>query len=236
MQIMHKYLINNKIGEGAYGQVYSGVDTAKNKKIVIKKITYEIPDSALTKYLLREISLLRMLKGHPNIISLEDVITSPEKNCCQLIFEPCDTDLGQIIKSKQILTPGHIQYILYQMIRGIYYIHSAKLVHRDLKPANIFINENCDVKIGDFGLSRATQDIRKNPPSLFHQLSPYVVTRWYRSPEVLLSCRGEAPTDMWSIGCILAELLLGRPIFPGKNSVDQLNLIFNLIEKPVEED
>ena len=126
MQIMHKYQINNKIGEGAYGQVYSGVDTAKNKKIVIKKITYEISDSALTKYLLREISLLRMLKGHPNIISLEDVITSPEKNCCQLIFEPCDTDLGQIIKSKQILTPGHIQYILYQMIRGIYYIHSAK--------------------------------------------------------------------------------------------------------------
>jgi mitogen-activated protein kinase 1/3 len=122
-----------------------------------------------------------------------------------IVSELMDTDLGQIIRSDQALTDEHIQYFVYQILRAIRYIHSANVIHRDLA--------NCDAKICDFGLARPLGD----PYTPDHHMTMYVTTRWYRAPEVLLCDSYGKPIDIWSIGCILAELLGRKPLFPGKN-------------------
>ncbi len=240
---------SKKLGHGSYGLVDEYVDVTTGKKVAVKTMSHFDTDSTDAKWLLREITILRTVRGHPNIISLEDLFITPKKtNEIKLVFERCDTDLGKVIRSKQSLSNNHFQFFLYQILYGIYFIHSAKLVHRDLKPANILINSNCDIKICDFGLARAIQQINETnssnaelpspPPVLFRQLTGYVVTRWYRSPELILnySRGGEAPADMWSIGCILAELLLGIPIFAEGDPRAVLSSIFDLIGTPAPED
>ena len=242
-----KYQVSERqIGRGSFGVVYDAVDKITGKKVAIKKLTYFPTDLVHVKQLLREISLLRMLKSHPNIISLEYIASSSTKdtvNEVHLVFERYDTDLNKIISSKQSLSTQHLQYFLYQIFCGVYYIHSAKLVHRDLKPSNILVNSNCDIKICDFGLARATQIIKETshtangaPPPLFRQLTEYVVTRWYRSPELIINHRAEAPADIWSVGCILAELLLREPLFPADSSIEVLKLILKLTGTPVKHD
>lgn len=229
-------IVAKELGKGCYGRVYEGTDNLTGKKVAIKIVKVE-HDSEETKKILREISLLRMLKGHPNIINLEYVAASSTK--IFLVFERYTCDLHKLIRSSQQLTPKHIQYFLYQILCGINYAHSAKLVHRDLKPANILVNNDCKISICDFGLARATEHLQEEASAPetyssslnFNNLSPYVVTRWYRSPELLLECAraGAAPADMWSIGCILAELLLRKALFPGSTSIDTLTLIFRLM-------
>mmetsp|Transcript_4127 Transcript_4127/g.15540 ORF Transcript_4127/g.15540 Transcript_4127/m.15540 type:complete len:252 (+) Transcript_4127:400-1155(+) len=140
------------------------------------------------------------------------------------------TDLHQVIRSKQNLTREHFQYFAYQILRGLKYIHSARVLHRDLKPSNILVNANCDVKICDFGLARGMQMQDSD-------MTEYVVTRWYRAPELLLMCQEYSEAiDIWSIGCILAEMIQRKPFFPGKNYLDQLNLITNVVGTPTSED
>ena len=247
--LRYKYEIisPDKLGSGSYGLVYAGLNKVTSKKVAIKNIKNFDADTASIKQLLREVTLLRLLKEHPCIISLEDMILTTEDpfNGANLVFERYDTDLDKVIRSKQNLTSDHIQFFLYQIILGIHYIHSARVIHRDLKPSNILINSNCDIKICDFGLARPTHNIREtslpasdDPPQIFRELTEYVVTRWYRSPEVILKCsgRGNPSLDMWSIGCILAELILCAPIFPGKSSKDVLRLIFDLMGTPEPQD
>ncbi|KAJ1476434.1 kinase-like domain-containing protein [Baffinella frigidus] len=144
-----------------------------------------------------------------------------------------DTDLHQIIRTDQVLTDDHLQYFfMYQILRGIKYIHSFNVVHRDLKPSNILLNSNCDLKICDFGLARAL-----GPSEDPGFLTDYVATRWYRAPEVLLTCcKYTKALDMWSVGCIFAELLGRKPIFPGKNYKDQIDLIIAILGTPSPED
>ena len=241
-----KYQLGRLVGSGASGSVFEGVDKSTQKKVAIKKIIDYSTDAISATRLLREISLLRMLKGHPDLISLEYIAASAAKepvNEVYLVFERCDTDLHKVIASPQSLTTAHIQYISYQILCGIHYIHSASLIHRDLKPANILINSNCKIKIGDFGLSRATQVIRDAshpadcaPPQLYRQLTAYVLTRWYRSTELIINDRAEAPADMWSIGCILAELFLRKPLFRANSSIGVLRLILDLIGAPEPHD
>lgn len=111
-----------------------------------------------------------------------------------------------------------LQYFLYQLLRGLKYVHSAKVLHRDLKPSNLLLNANCDLKIGDFGLARTTSET--------DFMTEYVVTRWYRAPELLLNCSEyTAAIDVWSVGCILGEIMTREPLFPGKDYVHQLRLI-----------
>ncbi|MBA0717737.1 hypothetical protein Golax_005521, partial [Gossypium laxum] len=166
------------------------------------------------------------------VIAIKDIIRPPLKedfNDVYIVYELMDTDLHQIIRSNQSLTDDHcrvvLQYFLYQVLRGLKYVHSANVLHRDLKPSNLLLNANCDLKIGDFGLARATSET--------DFMTEYVVTRWYRAPELLLNCSEyTAAIDIWSVGCILGEIMTRQPLFPGKDYVHQLRLITELIGSP----
>jgi serine/threonine protein kinase len=140
-----------------------------------------------------------------------------------------DTDLHRIIYSKQTLSIDHIEYFVYQILRGLKYLHSANVLHRDLKPSNLLINANCDLKICDFGLARISDENADQ--------TEYVVTRWYRAPEIMLACQDYSKAiDVWSVGCILAEMLARKPLFPGTDYIAQLRLICEKLGRPSVEE
>jgi mitogen-activated protein kinase 7 len=147
-----------------------------------------------------------------------------------LVQELMEADLHQIIRSEQPLTDSHYQYFIYQILRGLKYIHSANVLHRDLKPGNLLVNADCELKICDFGLARGFTD---EPDANGGFMTEYVATRWYRAPEIMLSfqCYTKA-IDIWSVGCIFGELLGGKPLFKGKDYVDQLNQILAILGTP----
>ncbi|XP_002976336.2 mitogen-activated protein kinase 4b [Selaginella moellendorffii] len=219
------------IGRGAYGIVCSAVNSETNEEVAIKKIGNAFDNRIDAKRTLREIKLLRHM-DHENIVAIRDIIRPPSKdefNDVYIVYELMDTDLHQIIRSNQQLTDDHCQYFLYQLLRGLKYVHSANVLHRDLKPSNLLLNANCDLKICDFGLARTTSET--------DYMTEYVVTRWYRAPELLLNCSEyTAAIDVWSVGCIFMELLNREPLFPGRDYVQQLRLITELIGSPEDAD
>ena len=154
--VSKKYMFIKRLGQGAYGVVCACLDTSTNKKVAIKKIPNAFEDLIDAKRIVREIKLLHFFE-HPNIVNLVD-IQKPEKETgfedIYFATEFMETDLHKVIYSKQKLTDEHIQYFIYQILCGTYYMHSADIVHRDLKPSNILVNKNCDVKICDLGLGR----------------------------------------------------------------------------------
>ncbi|KAL2328675.1 hypothetical protein Fmac_022102 [Flemingia macrophylla] len=156
------------------------------------------------------------------IIKIKDIIRPAERekfDDVYIVYELMDTDLHQIIQSNQALTDEHCQYFLYQLLRGLKYIHSANVLHRDLKPSNLLLNANCDLKICDFGLARTTSET--------DFMTEYVVTRWYRAPELLLNCSEyTAAIDIWSVGCILMEIIRREPLFPVTGSPNDSDLGF----------
>ncbi|CAM6036379.1 unnamed protein product [Sphagnum compactum] len=219
------------IGRGAYGIVCSAVNRETGEDVAIKKIGNAFANRIDAKRTLREIKILRHM-NHENVIGIKDVIRPPRRedfNDVYIIYELLDTDLNQIIRSNQPLTEKHCQYFLYQLLRGLKYVHSANVLHRDLKPSNLLLNANCDLKIADFGLARTTSEM--------NVMTEYVVTRWYRAPELLLNCSEyTAAIDIWSVGCIFMELINRRPLFPGRDYVQQLRLITELIGSPDDAD
>lgn len=219
------------IGRGAYGVVCALKDSLTGEEVAIKKIGNAFDNRIDAKRTLREIKLLRHM-DHENVITITDIIRPPTRenfNDVYIVYELMDTDLHQIIRSNQLLTEDHCQYFLYQILRGLKYIHSANVLHRDLKPTNLLLNANCDLKIADFGLARTLSE------SDF--MTEYVVTRWYRAPELLLNCSAyTAAIDIWSVGCIFMELLNRAPLFPGRDYVHQLRLITELIGTPEDKD
>ncbi|KAL8146216.1 mitogen-activated protein kinase 3-like [Apium graveolens] len=219
------------IGRGAYGIVCSIMNTETNEMVAIKKIANAFDNYMDAKRTLREIKLLRHL-DHENIIALTDVIPPPVRRNFSDVYiatELMDTDLHQIIRSNQVLSEEHCQYFLYQLLRGLKYIHSANIIHRDLKPSNLLLNSNCDLKICDFGLARPNTDDEF--------MTEYVVTRWYRAPELLLNSSDyTAAIDVWSVGCIYMELMNRRPLFAGRDHVHQMRLLTELLGTPTEAD
>lgn len=150
-----------------------------------------------------------------------------------VVSELMETDLAQIIKSNQPLSDDHIQFFLYQILRGLKYIHSAGILHRDLKPRNLLVNSNCDLKICDFGLARADIPYFQTQSAI---MTDYIATRWYRAPEVILSWkRYSTAIDVWSVGCILAELITRKPLLPATSEEEQIQLITDLIGNPQED-
>ncbi|XP_074997058.1 mitogen-activated protein kinase 15 isoform X2 [Calonectris borealis] len=172
---------------------------------------------------------------HPNIIKLLDVIRAQNDKDIYLIFESMETDLHAVIKKGNLLKDIHKCYILYQLLKATKFIHSGNVIHRDQKPSNILLDADCFVKLCDFGLARSLCQMNEDQGN--PALTEYVATRWYRAPEILLSSQSYTKgVDMWSIGCILGELLLGKPLFPGTSTVNQIEQILRVIPAPSPED
>ncbi|KAK8653034.1 hypothetical protein V6N13_127055 [Hibiscus sabdariffa] len=205
-EIDTKYVPIKPIGRGAYGIVCSSINRETNEKVAIKKIHNVFENRVDALRTLRELKLLRHIR-HENVIALKDIIKSP-----------------------QPLSNDHCKYFIFQLLRGLKYLHSANILHRDLKPGNLLVNANCDLKICDFGLARTSRGNEQF-------MTEYVVTRWYRAPELLLCCDNYGTSiDVWSVGCIFAEILGRKPIFPGTECLNQLKLIINVLGSQQETD
>lgn len=227
-----RYRLLQLIGEGAYGVVCSAEDVLTGERVAIKKIA-ALADIIDCKRTLRELKLLRHFR-HDNVLSLKDVyIPRAQQGNVQdvyMVMELMDCDLHRIVSSGQPLSDVHIQYFAYQILRALKHIHAANVWHRDLKPSNLLVNSNCDLKIADFGLARAVGDTSS-------ALTAYVTTRWYRAPEIMLSwTEYTSAVDVWSVGCILCEMLRRQPLFPGNDYVTQLKLMIDVIGSPSEAD
>ncbi|XP_018443611.1 mitogen-activated protein kinase homolog MMK1-like [Raphanus sativus] len=219
------------LGRGGCGLVCSAVNSETNETVAIKKIIHACENPIQAKRTLREIKLLRHLE-HENIVEIKDIIVPPQRDAFEdvyIAYEMIDSDLHKVITSNEKLTKNHYQYFLYQILRGLKYIHSANVLHRDLKPSNLLVSVACDLKICDFGLARVASET--------HAMTEYVTTRWYRAPELLLNSSAYTTAiDMWSVGCIFVELITGRTLFPGRDRVHQFHLILELIGSPTEYD
>lgn len=222
-----RYSMIRTVGSGAYGVVISANDSKTNSKVAIKMVPKAFNDEIDAKRILREIKLLKHLH-HDNIVGICDMMPPEVKyledfNDVYIVADLMETDLHRIIYSKQKLSIDHAQYFIYQVLRGLKYIHSAEIIHRDLKPSNLLVNSNCDLKICDFGLARGIDKSHLDGRGGTMLLTEYVVTRWYRAPEIMLACHEYSkPVDIWSVGCIFAELLNRKPYFPGDDYIDQV--------------
>ena len=221
------------IGEGAYGMVCSATDSFMQKKVAIKKIQ-PFEHRTYCQRTLREIKILTRFH-HENIIPILDILrpaSYDDMKAVYIVQTLMETDLHKLLKNQR-LSNDHICYFLYQILRGLKYIHSANVLHRDLKPSNILLNTNCDLKICDFGLARIADPLHDHTGFL----TEYVATRWYRAPEVMLNPKSYSKgLDMWSVGCIFAEMLSNKPLFPGKHYLDQVQIILNVVGSPSPDD
>nr|XP_020025939.1 mitogen-activated protein kinase 15 isoform X3 [Castor canadensis] len=219
----------------AYGIVWKAVDRKTGEIVAIKKIFDAFRDQTDAQRTFREVMLLQEFGGHPNIIHLLNVIRAENDRDIYLVFESMDTDLNAVIQKGSLLKDIHKRYIFCQLLRATKFIHSGCVIHRDQKPSNVLLDATCLVKLCDFGLARSLSDLPEGPEG--QALTEYVATRWYRAPEVLLCSRWYTPAvDMWSLGCILGEMLRGQPLFPGTSTLHQLELILQTIPPPSEED
>ncbi|VDK40843.1 unnamed protein product, partial [Taenia asiatica] len=227
----------------AYGIVWKAKYKRFNTYVALKKIFDAFRNKTDAQRTFREIVFLREFSGHPNIIKLLGVIRAQNDKDIYLVFEYMETDLHKLIKRGNILRSVHMKYITYQILKAIKYIHSADVIHRDLKPSNILLDSDCNAKVCDFGLTRSltrhnATNGKNNVPDLDNpELTEYVATRWYRAPEILLSSTHYTKgVDMWSIGCILAEIFIGKALFPGTSTLNQLEKIMSIGPKPSRED
>ncbi|NXR03419.1 MK15 kinase, partial [Sagittarius serpentarius] len=219
----------------AYGIVWKAVDRRTGEIVAVKKIFDAFRNRTDAQRTFREIMFLQEFGEHPNIIKLLDVIRAQNNKDIYLIFESMETDLHAVIKKGNLLKDIHKCYILYQLLKATKFIHSGNVIHRDQKPSNILLDADCFVKLCDFGLARSLCQMNEDQGN--PALTEYVATRWYRAPEILLSSRSYTKgVDMWSIGCILGELLLGKPLFPGTSTVNQIEQILRVIPAPSPED
>ncbi|XP_014385099.1 PREDICTED: mitogen-activated protein kinase 13 [Myotis brandtii] len=207
----------------------SAIDKRSGEKVAIKKLSRPFQSEIFAKRAYRELLLLKHMQ-HENVIGLLDVFTPASSlrsfHDFYLVMPFMQTDLQKIMGME--FSEDKIQYLVYQMLKGLKYIHSAGVIHRDLKPGNLAVNEDCELKILDFGLARHADA----------EMTGYVVTRWYRAPEVILSWahspdEGASPSvDIWSVGCIMAEMLTGKTLFKGKDYLDQLTQILKVTGVP----
>lgn len=186
--------------------------------MAIKKFKESEEDEIVKKTTMREVKILKMLK-HPNVVELKEAFR--KKGIVYLVFEYVQNNLLEVLeKSPDGLDPELIRLLLYQLLKGLAYMHSLQMVHRDIKPENLLISDKKELKICDFGFARL---LRR--PAAEEELTDYVATRWYRPPELLVGATYGKEIDLWAVGCIFGELIDGNPMFPGENELDQLFLI-----------
>ncbi|CAG9465833.1 unnamed protein product [Pedinophyceae sp. YPF-701] len=233
--VLKKYEVQQRLGKGAYGIVWRAVDRKTGATVALKKIFDAFQNATDAQRTFREIMFLQELTTHENIIRLLNVLKADNDRDIYLVFEYMETDLHAVVRAN-ILEEIHKQYIMYQLLKALKYMHTAELLHRDIKPSNLLLNSECQVKLADFGLARSIAQLggEEGPSPI---LTDYVATRWYRAPEILLgSTHYTKGVDMWSCGCILGELLGGRPVFPGTSTMNQLDRILEITGKPSKED
>ena len=226
------YEITKKLGKGSYGSVYECIHVKTQEKFAIKKID-DIESNSDVKRVIREIMVLKAF-NHENLLTLKAIFLEEKEKFFDvyLVTDLMDFDMFKVIrKGRKELTGEHIQYIMYQVFLGMYVLHQNSIVHRDIKPNNILLNDSCDLKICDFGFAREVQD----DPDM--DITEYVVTRYYRAPEIMLNSRKYgSEVDIWSIGCTFFELLDCKILFGGtKNYIQLLNKIIRLLGSPPDE-
>lgn len=213
----------------------SARNTRNGRTYAIKKVEKAFEHTVFAQRCLRELKFMILL-DHENVMSFV-AITMPERRKefteIYIISELMETDLGNIIKSQQPLVTDQIKWFIYQVLRGLKYIHSCGVLHRDVKPRNLLVNADCSVRICHFGLARPTI-----PELVTENLSmtDYVATRWYRAPEITLWKKQYTEAiDVWGVGCILAELIKRKPLFPAQDETDLIRMINNLVGSPSQQ-
>ncbi|KAL6648157.1 hypothetical protein ACP70R_012381 [Stipagrostis hirtigluma subsp. patula] len=220
----------DKIGSGTYSNVYKARDTVSGKIVALKKVRFDNLEPESVRFMAREILILRRL-DHPNVVKLHGLVTSRMSCSLYLVFEYMEHDLAGLAASPDIkFTEPQVKCYMRQLLSGLEHCHDRGVLHRDIKGSNLLLDNNGMLKIADFGLASFYDPDRKQP------MTSRVVTLWYRPPELLLGATDYGVgVDLWSAGCILAELLAGRPIMPGRTEVEQLHKIFKLCGSPTEE-
>ncbi|CAK9232295.1 unnamed protein product [Sphagnum troendelagicum] len=220
----------DKIGQGTYSNVYKARDLETGKIVALKKVRFDTLKPESVRFMAREILVLRRL-DHPNVVKLEGLVTSRMSCSLYLVFEYMEHDLDGLAACPAIMfTEAQVKCYLQQLLRGLDHCHQHGVLHRDIKASNLLLDNEGILKIADFGLATFFNPHEKQ------QLTSRVVTLWYRAPELLLGATEYGVgVDLWSTGCILAELLAGKPIMPGRTEVEQLHKIFKLCGSPSEE-
>lgn len=227
-----------QIGEGAYGQVWMGRDKLSGEIVALKKVRMDQEKEGFPVTAIRELKMLSSLR-HENIVNLKEIVTGQNQNRNQsarnkheiyMVFEYVDHDLTGLMDTPDVkFTEAHVKTYVQQLLKGLWYCHGREVLHRDIKGSNLLIDNDGNLKIADFGLARSYTDG-------LGRYTNRVITLWYRPPELLLGAEEYGPEiDMWSVGCLLAELLLDKPLFPGKDEPEQLDFIFRYLGSPTEE-
>lgn len=226
-----------QIGEGTYGQVWMGRDKQTGEIVALKKVRMDQEKEGFPVTAIRELRVLRSLQ-HENIVNLKDIVTGKNLNRAKaqrnkheiyMVFEYCEHDLTGLMETPSIrFTEAQVKTYMQQLLNGLWYCHEREVLHRDIKGSNLLIDNKGNLKIADFGLARTYNDSQK-------RYTNRVITLWYRSPELLLGTENYGPeVDMWSVGCLLVELLNKRPLFPGKDEAEQMDLIFQVLGSPTD--
>lgn len=233
--ILRKYEFCQKLSYGAYSVVWKVREKSSRRFVALKKLYQCFRNAEDAQLTYRELMYLHEFKGHDNIVLLKDIIGDKTTNDIWLSFGYMGADLRAAIAA-EVLGDTHKKYVIYQILRGLKILHTGGVIHRDIKPSNILIDENCHVRIADLASCRslsesAVQGVNRD------MLTQYVGSRWYRSPECILGSQTYGtPVDIWGLGCVLAEMISGKPMFPGKSTLDQLRCIIQITGRPTIED
>jgi len=237
--VLRRYDVQGKLGKGAYGIVWKATDKKSQETVALKKSFDAFQNATDAQRTYREIQFLRMMQNHENIVALLHVLKAENDRDLYLVFQSMETALHAAIRA-DILESVHKQYIVWQSLKALKYMHSAGLVHRDIKPANLLLDSDCLMKVCDFGLARSvapdTGQVVQPDEKTDTVMTDYVATRWFRAPEILCgSQKYGIEVDMWSLGCVIAEMYRGRPLFSGTSTINQLEQIVSLLGVPSEE-